>query len=117
MLKIDLRFRRVEYSHFTFSNIISNITKITKYYVLESKFSVEVKYLQIDFGQDEKIYQTIEEFLKDMNIGVLINNVGTTGHAPECFLDVSTLSESIASIMRINIISVLKVSSDSVRSS
>ena len=75
---------------------------------LESKYGVETRHLQIDFTDDESIYDVIEQFLKDYDVGVLINNVGII-HLPKIFLEVPDLATAIRNVTRVNITSVLKV--------
>ena len=72
------------------------------------KHQVETKYLQIDFNDDEHIYDEIENFLKGYDIAVLVNNVGVS-HPPKEFLEISNLSKNINAITRVNIISLFKV--------
>ena len=40
-----------------------------------------MKTIQVDFGENEKIYGKVEETLKDMDIGVLVN-VGSNSGIP-----------------------------------
>ena len=69
-----------------------------------------MKTIQVDFGDDEAIYQTIEDSLKGLDIGVLINNVGIIGPpTPSVYGDINNLSDVIRSIIRLNVTSLLKV--------
>jgi len=79
------------------------------FFLSVSNHSVEVKIIQVDFGQDEEIYEKVEENLKNLEIGVLVNNVGTGGGVPTFFADFPDLSCSIRDIVRINIVSLLKI--------
>ena len=64
--------------------------------------------MQIDFSEDESIYDKIEAFLKGLDIGVLVNNVGAMP-LPEYYHNIPDLSEVIRKTTRVNVISVLKV--------
>jgi len=64
--------------------------------------------VNIDFSDDEHIYDKINESLEDLDIGLLINNVGQ--RAPlRNYLDIPDLSPLIQEILRVNVLSVLKV--------
>ena len=76
------------------------------------KYGVETRVLQIDFRDDELIYKNIADKLKGLDIGVLINNVGTMGSLPEYYHNTPDLSEVIRNITRVNITSTLKVRLD-----
>jgi len=69
---------------------------------------VDVKTLKIDFSDNETIYEEIEAFLNGMDIGVLVNNVGI-GSPPKDFLELPDLSNHTKNLVRINIVSILKV--------
>ena len=62
---------------------------------------VQVKILKIDFSDDESIYNEIEEFLKDVDIGVLVNIV-KVNDTMEDFLDFPDLSNHIRVITRVS---------------
>ena len=77
--------------------------------IVESKFAVDVKYLKIDFSNDDVIYDEIREFLGNYDIGVLINNVGRAA-GPLPYLDLVENEPQLAKdITRINVTSVVKV--------
>ena len=71
-------------------------------------YQVEVKYLQIDFSDEEQIYVKIEKFLEGYDIGVLVNNVGI-GHPLSNFMEIPNLSKQIKNLTRVNITSIFKV--------
>jgi len=73
-----------------------------------SKHGVEVKCLKVDFSEDEIIYDVIKKFLKNYDIGVLVNNVGT-GTMPVKFLDLAKYEPDVRSVMRVNVTSLIKV--------
>ena len=68
-----------------------------------------MKTIQVDFGESEEIYAKVEETLKDMDIGVLINNVGSNSGTPEHFTDFPDISAKIQEAIRLNIMPVSKV--------
>merc|ERR1712038_1890042 len=54
---------------------------------IEEKFKVRTKIVDIDFsGRDEEYIPRLENEIKDMEIGVLVNNVGMSYEHPEEFL-------------------------------
>uniref|UniRef100_H2Z157 Uncharacterized protein n=1 Tax=Ciona savignyi TaxID=51511 RepID=H2Z157_CIOSA len=75
---------------------------------IESSFPVQTKYLSIDFKSDVSIYEEIDEFVKELDIGVLVNNVGMPSPILR-FLETENLSDVIADIIKVNIVSVYKM--------
>ncbi|XP_043542725.1 hydroxysteroid (20-beta) dehydrogenase 2 isoform X2 [Chiloscyllium plagiosum] len=56
---------------------------------IEQQHGKKTKIVQADFNQGAEIYGPIEAALKDLNIGILVNNVGKTYQVLPCyFLDV-----------------------------
>ncbi|XP_076801607.1 very-long-chain 3-oxoacyl-CoA reductase-like [Clavelina lepadiformis] len=75
---------------------------------IERKYNVQTKWLAIDFSLDEEIYDQITDFLQGLDIGTLVNNVGI-GHKLGKFLDIPNLSTLIRNIIRVNVISAVKM--------
>ncbi|MBN3290471.1 DH12A protein, partial [Polypterus senegalus] len=76
---------------------------------IKEKFHVDTKTIAVDFGEKEDIYKIIESVLADLEIGVLVNNVGIAYGYPEYFLDIPDLDNMISNIIKINVTSVCKM--------
>ncbi|KAK7912522.1 hypothetical protein WMY93_012733 [Mugilogobius chulae] len=75
---------------------------------VESKYGVQTKTIAADFSSVD-IYSDIEEKLKGLEIGVLVNNVGTSYSYPEFFLGIPNLNSFIDTMVNINITSVCQM--------
>ncbi|KAJ9474597.1 Very-long-chain 3-oxoacyl-CoA reductase [Pseudozyma hubeiensis] len=70
---------------------------------------VRTKTQAIDFALgDERQYESLQHTVKDLNIGVLVNNVGKSHNMPVTFAE--TTEEEMEDIIEINVVSVLRVS-------
>jgi len=76
---------------------------------IEEKFNVQTKVVDIDFTKDKNIQQRMEEELKDLNVGVLVNNVGMSYEHPEYFLQIEDGESKCQSLVDCNIASMLNV--------
>lgn len=76
---------------------------------IQDDFKVETKTVRADFTQDESIYDDIRKEIGDLDIGVLVNNMGIAYQFPEYFLELENLSETILNMIRGNIMSTVKM--------
>ncbi|XP_078056926.1 very-long-chain 3-oxoacyl-CoA reductase-like [Mustelus asterias] len=75
---------------------------------IEQQHRKKTKIIQANFTSGAEIYGPIEAALKDLNIGILVNNVGKTYQVLPCyFLDVEDVEKEILDIMNCNVLSVL----------
>ena len=70
---------------------------------------VKTKTQAIDFALgDERQYEALAHTVKDLNVGVLVNNVGKSHNMPVAFAETS--EEEMEDILEINVVSILRVS-------
>ncbi|XP_072115578.1 very-long-chain 3-oxoacyl-CoA reductase-B-like [Mobula birostris] len=73
----------------------------------EQKHGKKTKIIQADFTAGTDIYGPIQDVLNDMNIGILVNNVGKTYDILSCcFLDVPDVKKAVTDIIFCNAFSV-----------
>ncbi|XP_061466809.1 very-long-chain 3-oxoacyl-CoA reductase [Rhineura floridana] len=76
---------------------------------ISERFKVETKTIAADFEDREAIYSNIKGGLEGLEIGILVNNVGTSYSYPEYFLEIPDLDKTVDKMININVISVCKM--------
>ncbi|XP_077117741.1 very-long-chain 3-oxoacyl-CoA reductase-like [Ranitomeya variabilis] len=77
---------------------------------IEKETGRKTKIIQLDFTGGSEIYPKVEKALKDLDIGVLVNNVGKIFSTAEVrFLDTSDISKEIDNILNCNILSTVQM--------
>nr|XP_029534432.1 testosterone 17-beta-dehydrogenase 3-like isoform X3 [Oncorhynchus nerka] len=76
---------------------------------IEETTGQKVKVIVADFTEDD-MYECIKEKLKDLNIGVLVNNVGILpSHIPCKFLQTKYLEQKITKVINCNVKALVKM--------
>ncbi|XP_075062497.1 very-long-chain 3-oxoacyl-CoA reductase-B-like isoform X2 [Mixophyes fleayi] len=77
---------------------------------IELQTGRKTKIIQVDFTGGPEIYPKIEEGLKDLDVGVLVNNVGMTyTDGANKFLDVPDVNQRLTDIINCNIMSAVQM--------
>ncbi|KAK9744690.1 short chain dehydrogenase [Popillia japonica] len=76
---------------------------------INSKYKVDTKTLAIDFTQGDEIYNLMEKNIAELEVGVLVNNVGLSYSHPEYFLNVEDKDVLFKDIIRINCCAVVNM--------
>ncbi|KAM4012603.1 very-long-chain 3-oxoacyl-CoA reductase-B-like [Anomaloglossus baeobatrachus] len=77
---------------------------------IEEQTKRKTKVIQLDFTGGPEIYPKVEKELKDLDIGILVNNVGMAySPEPTMFLNVPDLSQKITEIMNCNMMSAVQM--------
>lgn len=74
---------------------------------IESKYKVKTKIIVADFSRGPEIYPSIEQQLKGLDIGVLVNNVGLGYDYPEYYLDLPNRNQHVMDLLHVNVTSVV----------
>lgn len=75
---------------------------------LESSCGVKTKIIAVDFSKGSEIYDNIKENIKSLDVGILVNNVGSNQEFPDIFDNLS--EEEIWKIINVNIGAVTQMS-------
>ncbi|XP_044130954.1 very-long-chain 3-oxoacyl-CoA reductase-like [Bufo gargarizans] len=75
---------------------------------IEKESRQKTKIIEVDFTEGTEIYPKVEKALKDLDIGILVNNVGIS-YYPEArrFLEVPDVNKGISDIMNCNVLSMV----------
>ncbi|XP_044130383.1 very-long-chain 3-oxoacyl-CoA reductase-like [Bufo gargarizans] len=77
---------------------------------IEKESGRKIKYIQADFTNGSDIYHRIQEELKGLEIGILVNNVGMKQSEVSCkFLDTPNLEKMLDCIINCNILSAVQM--------
>ncbi|XP_077120387.1 17-beta-hydroxysteroid dehydrogenase type 3-like [Ranitomeya variabilis] len=77
---------------------------------IEKESGRKIKYIQADFTKGSNIYHTIQEELKSLDIGVLVNNVGMKiSETATKFLDTPNLEKMLENMINCNILSAVQM--------
>ncbi|XP_044130951.1 very-long-chain 3-oxoacyl-CoA reductase-like isoform X2 [Bufo gargarizans] len=88
------------------SRTVEKLQKVAQ--EIEKETQRNTKIIQADFTVGPEIYPKVEKALKDLDIGILVNNVGMTYHPDGGrFLDVPDINKRISDIMNCNVLSMV----------
>ncbi|XP_063305816.1 very-long-chain 3-oxoacyl-CoA reductase-B-like [Pelobates fuscus] len=77
---------------------------------IEQESGRRTKIIQADFTRGPELYQSIEDGLKDLDIGILVNNVGMVySEGAARFLDVPDVNKAITDTINCNALSVIQM--------
>lgn len=81
------------------------------YVMIGQQHGVETRHYQIDFTEtQDEVYQKMASFLDELDVGILVNNVGMQGDDTAYFLDIPNTSKRIKDTINVNIYAQVKVS-------
>ncbi|XP_040271174.1 very-long-chain 3-oxoacyl-CoA reductase-B-like isoform X3 [Bufo bufo] len=91
--------------------ISRNVEKLQKVAdEIEKESRRKTKIIQLDFTGGPEIYLKVEKALKDLDIGILVNNVGMIFSSEGCrFLEVPNINKWINDIMNCNVLSMVQM--------
>ncbi|CAJ0937210.1 unnamed protein product [Ranitomeya imitator] len=77
---------------------------------IEEQTKRKTKVIQLDFTGGPEIYPKVEKELEDLDIGILVNNVGMSySPEPTMFLNVPDVSQKVTAIMNCNMMSAVQM--------
>lgn len=77
--------------------------------VVENEFNVQTKIIAVDFTSGPEIYDAIEKQTADLEVGILVNNVGMSYANPEYFSALPDRLKFFDRMMACNVTSVLRM--------
>lgn len=90
------------------SRTLEKLEKVSR--EIERQTQQKTRIIQADFSKGLEIYSNIEDGLKDLDIGVLVNNVGIMfTHKSTPFLNTPDLGKKLSDIVNCNMLSVLQM--------
>lgn len=89
------------------SRTLSKLETVAK--EIEAEYSVETRVIDVDFKNGNVIYEKIEKNIQDIEIGILVNNVGISYASPEYFLSIQNRDQLLPDLIQCNITSVLNM--------
>jgi 17beta-estradiol 17-dehydrogenase / very-long-chain 3-oxoacyl-CoA reductase len=75
----------------------------------EETYKVQTKIIVVDFTKGKEIFDKIEEKIKKLEIGILVNNVGMLHKKPEYFLALTKNKKYYYDMIHCNSISVVQM--------
>lgn len=72
---------------------------------IEKKYQVKTQVIAVDFTDERKIYDDIKEALKNVEVGVLVNNVGMSYRYAEYLTKIENVEKFSDDVIKMNIIS------------
>nr|XP_039260659.1 very-long-chain 3-oxoacyl-CoA reductase-like [Styela clava] len=76
---------------------------------LRQSFNVRVIVIAVDFSNGEDIYDVINEELRDLDIALLVNNVGMAFGKPMSFMDVPEYRKYSTNVVNVNVLAAMKM--------
>ncbi|XP_063703996.1 very-long-chain 3-oxoacyl-CoA reductase-like [Culicoides brevitarsis] len=89
------------------SRTISKLEDVAK--EIKAEFTVETRIIDVDFKNGPEIYEKIEKNIQDLEVGILVNNVGMSYTSPEYFLSIPNRDSLLVDLIQCNITSVLNM--------
>ncbi|XP_040272764.1 very-long-chain 3-oxoacyl-CoA reductase-B-like [Bufo bufo] len=75
---------------------------------IEKESQQKTKIIEVDFTEGTEIYPKVEKALKDLDIGILVNNIGISYYpGARRFLEVPDVNKGISDIMNCNVLSMV----------
>lgn len=76
---------------------------------IREKFKVQTKIIVVDFSKGFEIYKEIGDTLNELDIGVLVNNVGMGPPNPKRFHELVELHHLVEDVLNVNIVSTIQM--------